>query len=91
MKAIDILSVIVEKENKNNCRFLDVPCEEVQTEDWWWDNVGALPPAPIAEGRYLMASMVGSDDLAYSICSELNPDVEIECGDSYINLYKIED
>lgn len=95
MKAIEILSVIIADYEKrfphlNNCRFIDVPCDELQTEEWWLEELGACPPAPIPEGRYLMASVVG-DDMAQAICSQLNPDVEIESGDDYINLYKIED
>ena len=95
MKAIEILTAIVADYCKRfphlyNCRFIEVPCNELQTEEWWFEELGACPPAPIPEGKYLLAARVG-EDLAYAISSQLSPDVEIESGDDFINLYKIDE
>jgi hypothetical protein len=68
-----------------------VPDEPEQTENWWWDNVGSLPPSPIPAGEYLMAvPNEGYNALISDLCSHFNADVEIESGDGYVYLYKIE-
>ena len=98
MKALDILEWIC-KESING-EFLDlieVPNEEQQTEEWWYDTFGACPPAPIEAGTYLFYynSQIGDGVITNEGC--FSPDAEIELCNTgtmydydYISLYKIE-
>lgn len=96
MKANDILKWIVYANVDGDKLYItDIPCEALQTEDWWYDHFGACPPAPIPEGRYLNYSYNEiREEINHPSFGYISPDAEIEFYDKafdVIYLYKIDD
>jgi len=91
MKGREFLDWFLEETNCDAISKIDVPEEPIQTEEWWWDNVGSLPPSPIPAGEYLMAIPDSYNQSVENLCSHFTADVEIESGDGYIYLFKLED
>ena len=92
MKAREFLDWFLEEINdREQFNKIEVPAEPVQTEEWWWENVGACPPSPIAAGEYLVAIPDGLNTSINNLCSWFNPDIIIETGDGDMYLYKLED
>ena len=98
MKAIDLLNWIVR--DSINGEFLgtiEVPCEEEQTEEWWIDTFGGVPPHSISEGKYLYfyESQLPSAEVHDMRNAYVAPDTTIELptdsGFEYIFLYMIEE
>ena len=97
MKAIEVLDWIVKYSvNGEFLNVIDVPEEGEeewkQNEEWWNNQMGACPPYPISAGRYLyFYSSQLAPDVYDSRVAYVAPDMEIECGNDCINLYKVED
>ena len=98
MKAIELLDWIVR--DSINGEFLgtiEVPCEEEQTEEWWINTFGGVPPHSISEGKYLYfyESQLPSAEVHDMRNAYVAPDTTIELptdsGFDYIFLYMIEE
>lgn len=94
-KRLVILDWIVQKSiNGEYLGMKEVPeyNEELgqQTEEWWLDAFGGMPPAPIDGGNYLYyyRSQI-PDEILDELYGCLSADAEIELGDDLIYLYKI--
>ena len=86
----NILAWIIEKSiDGEYLNIIDVPEEGKesweQNEKWWRTMLGACPPKPIPEGRYLYFYDSNVDDYPGPY-----PDAEIEDGEDTISLYKID-
>lgn len=94
MKAIEILDCIMYMGLSGEyLTKIEVPDEydefEPQTEEWWMHMVGAIPPAPIAAGTYIL---VYSGEWLDTSQRTYAPDAEIENTDGNdIYLYLLED
>ena len=82
MKALDLLRWIADNDvDGKNLTIIDVPAEPWQTEDWWTENVGGLPPHPVRAGRYMyFGSDEGVADVYDRHCAYVAPDFEVENG-----------
>jgi hypothetical protein len=105
MKAIELLDWIVR--DSINGEFLgtiEVPCKEEQTEEWWIDTFGGVPPHSrgvpphsISEGKYLYfyESQLPSAEVHDMRNAYVAPDTIVELptdsGFDYIFLYMIEE
>lgn len=98
MKSREILAWA----EKNSVNFehiilLDVPSENdefcPQNEEWWNNEVGGCPPAPIAEGIYLMYYRSQYDEIDYNgkYAATFPADAEIEVNAGEDTIYLIED
>lgn len=92
MKAKEILDwIIKESINGEILHYIDVPeqgdAEWEQNENWWWDMLRSLPPAPVPAGKYICLYDTGEFYLPR--CGDA--DSEIEVGDETICLYRVEE
>ena len=96
MKAIEILDCILYMGISGEDLYrIEVPAEDdeytPQTEEWWMDMVGGVPPKPIPNGNYIIfyptspCEWLRNDDIDYK------PDYEIEHESGNFYLYKMED
>lgn len=98
MKAIDILKSIACRDYKeNDLQFIYVPEEGTeeweQNEEWWWNEVGALPPKPIESGTYVYFNPNQVEFTMYDkYYTEVEPDVMVELTYmEYLYFYKVEE
>lgn len=96
MKAIEILDWICNESIEGEfLGIVNVPVWWEQSEEWWLQEFGGVPPYAIGEGKYLYyyTSQI-PDEVCYAGCY-IEPDAEIELstedGFDFINLYKVED
>lgn len=101
MKAKEILKWICKESIEGEyLNIIDIPDENdewnPQTEEWWTNQFGALPPAPVPAGEYLYYYRCDGgacDWITDEHGNNCQPDVEVEVvetGDS-IYLYRLED
>ncbi len=97
MKTKDILCWVVnECVNGEDIGIIDVPEEDdafvCQDEEWWIETFGAYPPSAIEAGKYLYYYRSAiSEWIKDEYGNYQEPDAEIEIGDDYAYLYKIND
>lgn len=92
MKAIDILKWVVDNGiDGKSLHFIQVPDERLQTEDWWWDNVGGLSPSPIKSGLYIYFDTT-DERIARADMYVMDEEAQVELGFAhYLNFYLIEE
>lgn len=96
MKAIEILDCIMYMDLcGEDLTKIEVPAEEdewnPQNEEWWLNEVGGAPPAPIECGLYLLLYPNDARDWLQTSTTNYLPDATIEIGDGIAYLYKLED
>lgn len=97
MKAIDILNWVVRYGvNGVFLGIIDVPNDDekgLQSEEWWFDNLGACPPSPIEGGKYIWFHSSDIEDGIVVNGAFVEPDAECEVmyDYDYILLYRLED
>lgn len=92
MNAINILKWVVDNGiDGKSLHFIQVPDERLQTEDWWWDNVGGLPPSPIRSGLYIYFDTT-DERIARADMYVMDEETQVELGFAhYLNFYFIEE
>ena len=103
MKAINILKCVLWTNDTEGTGIINVPSEtdewKPQSEEWWLETFGAMPPAPLPEGKYFYRYTVGtsSDDWLYDGQTRHEPDGICEAGvndygeTDYILMWRLDD
>ena len=96
MKAAELLDCIIYMDLcGEDLTKLEVPTEDdewtPQTEEWWVNEIGAAPPAPISAGIYLLYYPNDAMDWLQTSTSNFAPDAEVNVGGAVFYLYKLED
>ena len=96
MKAVKILECMIylglSGENISIIEVSDTDDEYTpQDEEWWYNEIGGCPSAPIESGKYLVLWPNDARDWLSTANENFLPDEVVETGDNIDYLYKLED